>query len=349
MASAIARMLRAGGSAVDVGATAAKSFNPSIIRNLDPSSLGTVLKNADPSIIASGLKNLPSDQLKRVVGGMETTKLLDVMRRADDIQIRRITDSMGPGTLSGLLKKADAGQLKKITNNADPKKLADSLKLMDPDSLKRITGAMDPSTLKKVTDVDPKFFGTQMNLKQVSRQAKQAAKSQNEALLKRAKKVPPSPKAAEAAVDSADTVGDVAKQAGVPRKQIEDAASANADVLKNSDAGMEAVEKMGFLKKMGKDTAKFTKNNWLKIGAGVTLLCMMYNTSNPFKALERGLKDTGKTVRGLAQAASDFGTGLGGLFNLFAQLPAFLMSNAWICALICLCMILLSLFSSLKK
>jgi len=208
---------------------------------------------------------------------------------------------------------------------------------------------MDPRTLKKVTDIDPDFFGTQVNLKKVSEQAKQAAKSQNEALLEQAKKVPVNPKAAEAAVDSADTVGDVAKQTELPRKQVEDAANANIEVVKNSDAGMEAVEKMGFLKKMGKDTAKFTKNNWLKIGAGVTLLCMMYNTSNPFKALERGLKDTGKTVRGLAQAASDFATGLGGLLSLFAQLPAFLMSNAWICAVICLCMILLSVLSSMKK
>ena len=373
MASAFARLLRAGGSAVDVGATAAKSFDPGAIGKLNSSSLGTLLKNTDPSIIARGIKTLPSDQLKRVVGGMETTKLLEVMRYADDIELRRITDNMGPGTLSGLLKKADTGQIKKITNNTDPKKLVnplilmndvdlkrvtdamdpkklgDSLKLMDDVNFKRITDVMDPRTLKKVTDIDPKFFGTQVNLKKVSEQAKQAAKSQNEALLTQAKKVPVNPKAAEAAVDSADTVGDVAKQTDLPRKQVEDAANANAEVVKNSKAGMEAVEKMGFLKKMGKDTAKFTKNNWLKIGAGVTLLCMMYNTSNPFKALERGLKDTGKTVRGLAQAASDFATGLGGLLSLFAQLPAFLMSNAWICAVICLCMILLSVLSSMKK
>lgn len=346
MSSALASFLRAGGSAVDVGATAARSFNPSIIRNLDTSSLGTLLKNADPSIIAGALKNLPSDQLKRVLGGMDSTKLLDVMRRADTTQIRRMTDSMGPGTLSGLLKKADAGQLKKITNNADPKKLADSLKLMDPDSLKRVTGAMDPSTLKKVTDVDPKFFGTQVNLKQVSRQAKQAAQTRLSTALRQTKKVPVNPKSAEAAVDSADTVGDVAKRTGLPAKQVEDAANATADVLKNSDAGMEAVEKMGFLKKMGKDAGKFTKNNWLKIGGGVFLLCMMYNTSNPFKALSRGLDDTGKTVRGLKEAVSDFGAGLGGLFSLFAQLPAFIMSYWWVCAVSCLCIILMAVFSS---
>lgn len=348
--SAIARLLRAGGSTVDVGASAVKSFNPRAIEGLNPDVLRATLKNTDPSIIASGLKSIPDNQLKSVVGGMETTQLLDVMRRLDNIQVGRLVDNMELGTLTGLLKKADADQIKKITNNANPKKLAESLKLMGGNvNFKRVTDAMDPRTLKKVTDTDPKFFRKKVDVNNVSKQAKQAAKSQNEALLKQAKKVPVNPKAAEAAVDSADTVGDVAKQTNLPRKQVEDAANANADVLKNSDAGMEAVEKMGFLKKMGKDTAKFTKNNWLKIGAGVTLLCMMYNTSNPFKALERGLQDTGKTVRGLAQAASDFGTGLGGLLSLFAQLPAFLMSNAWICAVICLCMILLSVLSSMKK
>src|SRR6056300_314297 len=335
--SAIARLLRAGGGAVDVGATAVRSFDASFIKNLDPSTLGRTLKNLDPGVIAGGIKKLPSDQLKRVVNGMDSTKLLDVMRRADDIQIIRITDSMGPGALSGLLKKADPSQLRKITNNADPKKLADSLKLLDPASFKRVTGAMDP-----------KFFGTQVNLRQVSTQAKQAAQSQLSTALRQTKKVPVDPKSAEAVVDSADTIGDVAKKTGLPAKQVENAADATADVLKNSDAGMEAVEKMGFLKKMGKDTAKFTKKNWLKIGAGVTLLCMMYNTSNPFKALERGLKDTGKIVRGLKEAATDFASGLGGILSLLAQLPTFLMSNWWVCVVSCICIILLSILSAAR-
>lgn len=347
--SAWAKLLRSGGSVVDVGASAARSFNPSMIRNLDPSSLRTVLKNADPGVISDALRNIPSDQLKRVVSGMDTTKLLDVMRRADDIQIRRITDSMGPGTLSGILKKADAGQLKKITDNADPKKLADSLKLMDPASFKRVTGAMNPSTFKKVTDIDPKFFGTQVNLKQVSAQAKRAAQTNLNTALRQSKKVPANPrKAAEAVADSSDTIGDVAKQTGLPRKQVETAAESTADVLKNSDAGMEAVEKLGFLKKMGKDAGKFTKNNWLKIGAGVVLLCMMYNTNNPFTALQRGARETGQTVRGLKDAATDFASGIGGLLNLFAQLPAFLMSNWWVSVISCICIILISIFSSMR-
>ena len=347
--SALSKLLRSGGAAIDVGASTAKVFNPSMIRTLDPSSLRTVLKNADPGVISDVLKNLPSDQLKRVVSGMDATKLLDVMRRADDIQIRRMTGSMEPGTLSGILKKADTGQLKKITDNADPKKLADSLKLMDPASFKRVTGAMNPSTLKKVADIDPKFFGTQVNLKQVSTQAKRAAQTNLNTALRQSKKVPANPrKAAEAVADSSDTIGDVAKQTGLPRKQVEAAAESTADVLKNSDAGMEAVEKLGFLKKMGKDAGKFTKNNWLKIGGGVVLLCMMYNTNNPFKALDRGLTDTGRAVRGLKDAATQFASGIGGLLSLFAQLPGFIMSYWWVSAISCICIILISIFSSMS-
>ena len=357
--SAWATLLRSGGSVVDVGASAARSFNPNVIRNLNAESLGTVLKNADPGVISDALRNLPSDQLKRVVSGMDTTKLLDVMRRVDEIQIRRITDSMGPGTLSDILKKADAGQLKKITDNADPKKLADSLKLVkDPASFKRVTDAMNPSTLKKVTDIDPEFFGKQVNLKQVNAQAKQAERAKQakraaqtnlNTALRQSKKVPANPrKATEAVADSSDTIGDVAKQTELPRKQVETAAESTADVLKNSDAGMEAVEKLGFLKKMGKDAGKFTKNNWLKIGAGVVLLCMMYNTNNPFTALQRGARETGQTVRGLKDAATDFASGIGGLLNLFAQLPAFLMSNWWVSVISCICIILISIFSSMR-
>ena len=339
---------KSGTGALDVGASLARSFDASTIKNLDPKTLSSAFKNLDPKIIADGISKLPSDQLKRVIDSMDTSKLLDVLKRSDDIQMRRITDGMGPGALSNVLKNADAGQLRKITDNANPKKLADSLKLMDPTSFKRVTDAMDPRTLKKVTDIDPKFFGTQVNLKQVSSQAKRAAQTQLSTALRQTKKVPVDPKAATNVVDSADTIGDVAKQTGVPRKQVEDAAGATADVLKNSDAGMEAVEKLGFLKTMGKDAAKFTKKNWLKIGGGVFLLCMMYNTSNPFKALSRAAGDTGKVVRGLKEAATDFASGLGGLLNLFSQLPAFLMSYWWVSAVSCLCIILMSIFSASK-
>ena len=100
-----------------------------------------------------------------------------------------------------------------------------------------------------------------------------------------------------------DKVFDATRNLGMTDETAEATADATSAALKGSDEAIEACEKVGFIKKSWGNVANFTKKHWLKIGLGAVLLCMMYDTSNPFKALERALDDAKETVKGLKGVA----------------------------------------------
>ena len=83
------------------------------------------------------------------------------------------------------------------------------------------------------------------------------------------------------------------------------------------------------------------------IGAGViVLLCMAYDTDNPFTAVDRALDDTGKVVKGFKEVADEAAeavkdTATGG-FNFIS----FVTQNSWIsfaCSILCV-ILLFALF-----
>jgi len=76
------------------------------------------------------------------------------------------------------------------------------------------------------------------------------------------------------------------------------------------------------------------------MGAAMVILCMAYDTNNPFTALDRALDDVDDMVDGLKELA-DSATEMAkdaaeGTFDLIA----FLTENWWM-SLICCCLILL--------
>lgn len=330
--------LRAGAGAAT---SAARRVDPSMFKNLSPEAI----RKLDVSSLGDIASKLPSDQLKRVTGSLNPQQLGDLVKRLDDIQLRRLTNNMDPGKLSDVLKNLDPGTLKRVTRNTDPQKLLQSLKnIRDPAALKRVTDAMDPDVLKKVADLDPKTFSqfTGVDLKQLNKRVKAAARKAPN----RGKNIPK--KAPEEVLDAADPVEAVAKKSGLSRVDAEDAAKNTGDMVKNSPPALEAVSKLGFLKKMGGSVGKFTARNWLKIGGAVFLLCLMYDTDNPFTALSRATKDAGVTIRGLKDAAFDLGAGLGGLIELLTSIPQFLMANSGASFACCLCIIAMMVISSMR-
>lgn len=73
--------------------------------------------------------------------------------------------------------------------------------------------------------------------------------------------------------------------------------------LKNSDEAKQAMGALGFVKQSWGNFTTWTAKNWYKLGAALFLLCLMYDTDNPFTALKRAVDDAGVFVRGLKDVA----------------------------------------------
>lgn len=316
-------------------ASASKQIDPSMFKKLSPGAIAKI----DVRSLADITSKLPSDQLRRVTGSLNPQQLGDLVQRLDNIQIRRLTNTMDPGKLSDVLKNLDPSTLKRLTSNTDPSQLKKAFDVMDPSSLKRVTDAMDPSVLKKVPGFDAGVAKVDpADLKQVGDVFDQVPVRGNAI-----------PKNAPIdVVDSADALATASKLLNVSPKQLEKAFGAMGNIIKNNPLALEAVGKLGFLKKMGFKAGKFTSKNWLKIGGGVFMLCLMYNTKNPFTALDRATKDVGVTVRGLKDAAFNIGAGLGGLIQMITSIPQFLAANSGVSIACCVCIILMAILSAMS-
>jgi len=89
----------------------------------------------------------------------------------------------------------------------------------------------------------------------------------------------------------------------ITEQQIDEIAGKMQTTLKNSDEAKQAMGALGFVKKSWGNFTTWTAKNWYKLGAILFLLCLMYDTNNPFTALDRAVDDAGKFVRGLKDVA----------------------------------------------
>lgn len=322
------------GSSIGTLATAARKIDPSTFKNLNPGAI----RKLDVSSLGDIASKLPSDQIKRVTDSLNPQQLGDLVKRLDDIQIRRLTNNMDPGKLSDVLKNLDPTTLKRVTKNTDPTQLKNALDVMDPTTLKRVTDAMDPDVLKNVSGFD--------TVKKVDPADVRQFQKVFDDVPTNSKNIPKN--APLDAVLSDDTLGYLAKLLKMNPKELESALKALGRIIKGNPAALKAVGALGFLKKMGRNAGSFTAKNWLKIGGGVFLLCLMYNTKNPFTALDRATKDVGVTVRGLKDAAFDVGAGLGGLIELVSSIPQFLAANSGASFACCVCIILMMVVSAMR-
>lgn len=84
------------------------------------------------------------------------------------------------------------------------------------------------------------------------------------------------------------------------------------------------------------------------IGAGViVLLCMAYDTDNPFTAVDRALDDTGKVVKGFKEVADSAATAAKDVTTGGFDFISFVTNNSWIsfsCSILCV-ILLFALFT----
>lgn len=112
----------------------------------------------------------------------------------------------------------------------------------------------------------------------------------------------------------------------VSESQIDDLILRNINTLKNSDEGVEAMGALGYVKQAWGNFATWTAKNWYKLGAALFLLCLMYDTENPFEALRRAVQDAGKFVKNLKDVADKAANNAANAFDLLTWLTA----NPWV-------------------
>jgi hypothetical protein len=96
--------------------------------------------------------------------------------------------------------------------------------------------------------------------------------------------------------------------------------------------------------------SKLGKRSLLKLGlygaGGIALLMMVYDTSNPFKAIMEGLKDIKETVQGLKEVADAAANAAQNAAKGGFDLIAWLGENWWMPAVVCLVFLIIFLISS---
>ena len=276
-------------------------------------------------------------------------ELAKLTKFADDTkQFRQVLDT----------DAAKLGDLEAALNGIDSKKLANIGEQMNPntiDALKNVDGGadlankLDPSSAKKLTRVQraknaatafPKAFSAKLN---------KATKYIRKYISGAPNKPTPTnvPKAADelvppggAANASGEEVGEnLARSRGGNADDAKEAVKNTENVLKDGSEASKSLKKA--LGELG-----ITPGS-VAIGAGViVLLCMAYDTDNPFTAVDRALDDTGKVVRGFKEVADEAAvavkdTAKGG-FNFIS----FVTNNSWIssaCSILCV-ILLFALF-----
>ena len=96
--------------------------------------------------------------------------------------------------------------------------------------------------------------------------------------------------------------------------------------------------------------SKLGKRSLLKLGlygaGGIALLMMVYDTTNPFKAIMEGLKDIKETVQGLKAVADAAANAAKNAAKGGFDLIAWLGENWWMPAVVCLVFLIIFLISS---
>lgn len=127
-----------------------------------------------------------------------------------------------------------------------------------------------------------------------------------------------------------------ARFANLTDAEIDEVVDGMSKVLKSSDEGKEAMSALGFLKESWGNFATWVAKNWYKLGAFLFLLCLMYNTENPFEALRRALQDAGQFVRGLKEIADNAAKGAKNTFDFLtwiAQNPIVSLASSAACGM----------------
>jgi len=220
--------------------------------------------------------------------------LVDVFKGIDASTFRRIpADDM-----TDILKGLDDAQLAKIGKKFD----FDYVKGLDPQLAAKLKpGFVNKLRLKGTKKLDD-LYPPGSQARQVYDDGVKSQTEINQLATGQPTKVTTNPD--ELATVTGTPVGKIKKQATIWQKIV------NGDTLIQQG-----------LKKLG-----YTN---IAIGGFVILvLCMMYDTDNPFKALDRALDDAGKSVKEIKEVAGAAGGAAGGLLKGGFNFISFITNNS---------------------
>ena len=275
----------------------------------------------------------------------DTSKLLN---RVDDetfelaLKNKKVIDS---------LKDAEPGKLADALNGIeDPTRLADIGKKLDKktlDALKKVDGGAD-----LVKKLKPDLVGQGKNAFTKLSRNRTSLKNLDdtiESISKVTKNVGNAPK-------NADEVTDIARKIPVDADEAKQAEIIAKQTAGNSDDVRKSIKSVNKLLKEGSESSNSLKKGLAElgitpataaIGAGViVLLCMAYDTDNPFTAVDRALDDTGKVVKGFKEVADSAATAAKDVTTGGFDFISFVTNNSWIssaCSILCV-ILLFALF-----
>jgi len=279
--------------------------------------------------------------------------------------------------MSTALSTADPSIIKRFAAVADDDTIAAVLRNADASTAQALARNMDTVTLARVANVDPALarnlgFGNVLTPSYVDVAIKQgdtaaqAAKAQTSTAnlmpvqtklnTGKTKTVATdtaknAPLAASDDVAEATNVSWVRNEAGVVESvtdaDLGKAIQSGAEIAENSGAVRTALEKLGIIA-IGSDIATFTRKHWMKMGAAMVILCMAYDTNNPFTALDRALSDIDDMVDGLKDLAEAAGNAAKNVAKGGFDFLAFITENWWMSLICCLAMVFIGVAATLS-
>ena len=283
------------------------------------------------------------------------TRAMGDVVSTDPALLRRLAGVADDDTLTALIKNSDSGVAQTLVRNMDDATLA-RVARADP-ALARSFNFSNVQ-IPSVADVVARQGGTAAQATNVSNASanmvrnqgalNNAASSRTELGLDNARGA--TTRLADDATE-ATTITFVRDSSGVvrtvPDSELATAIRNGGTLAENSGTVRTALERLGIIA-VGSDITKFTRQNWMKIGAAMVILCMMYDTNNPFTALDRALKDVDDFVDGLKELAESAANAAKNTAKGGFDLLAFLTQNWWISLICCVMIVSVGIAASLS-
>ena len=285
-------------------------------------------------------------------------KALDSGTGLDDLtDISRGFDSIDDETFEMALKNK---QLISKLDGANPKDLKEALGgIQDTTRLEDIGKQLDKKTLDELKRLDP-ALGKKLDPSFIGRTQNAATKmfrnrttlANLEESVENISKIKPQnpPNDFKAVQEGAEAFN---KTDGSLEEVSQSLAKRN---VANSEDVRKGVKSVNKLLKEGTESSSSLRKGLAElgitpasaaIGAGViVLLCMAYDTDNPFTAVDRALDDTGKVVKGFKEVADSAATAVKDTAEGGFDFISFVTKNSWIsfaCSILCV-ILLFALF-----
>ena len=275
---------------------------------------------------------------------------------ADTALIRTFTNVVDDATLTAVLRNASDDVAKTLVKN---------MKNVDDAALVRVA-AVDPALARsldfanvRVADLAGQATrqgATTAQAKNIQDGTSDMMKNQGAVNAAKTKTVTRNtaknaPLAASDDVAEETTITFARNQAGlgndVSDAELGTAINSGGKIAENSGTVRKALEKLGIIA-VGSDIASFTRKNWMKMGAAMVILCMMYDTNNPFTALDRALDDVDDVVDGLKDLADAATNAAGNAAKGGFDLIAFMTQNWWMSLICCFVIIFIGIAATLS-